>query len=367
MTADRRRSVWLLLGVWSLFGFIVAVQGYSIRLTMEKPLPFLRILPQELFYAYLWAAATPLVFWLVRKFPLDRCRWMLCLPAHLGAALVIGAVVGYIWTVVVRKVLMALEAYTTSYTVFQGVVSSLEYGLMIYAIIAGAAHAIENRRRYENERLEALRLETKLAQAQLQALKMQLHPHFLFNTLHTISALVHEDPSAAERMIARLSDLLRLSLENAPVQEVPLRQELEFVRRYLEIEQIRFEDRLRVEYDVDPATLEAHVPNLILQPLVENAIRHGLRDRTEGGELSISARREDSSLMLAVADNGCGLPGGSIPEDREGVGLSNTRARLRRLYGDRQSFHLSSPSGGGLTALIEIPWELPDAESVPRN
>src|SRR5262249_5377631 len=160
---------------------------------------------------------------------------------------------------------------------------------------------VEYYARYQEGRVRASRLETRLAQAQLNALKMQLHPHFLFNTLHSISSLVNEDPEAAEAMIARFSELLRLSLENTGAEEVPLSQEVEFIERYLEIEQIRFEDRLHIHFDIDPQTLDARVPNLILQPLVENAIRHGIAENS-GGRVEVRSRLVEGKLLLQVLD-----------------------------------------------------------------
>jgi LytS/YehU family sensor histidine kinase len=183
---------------------------------------------------------------------------------------------------------------------------------------------------------------------------MQLNPHFLFNTLHAISALVHKDVEAADRMIARLSDLLRYALESTDAQEVPLRQELGFLNRYLEIEQTRFGDRLTVRLDIAPETLDALVPNLVLQPLVENAIRHGIEPRAKPGRIDLRARRENGRLKLEVCDNGVGLPSGRIPE--EGVGLSNTRARLQQLYGEGHCFELGDAPGGGLMVSVELPF-----------
>src|SRR5262249_33703319 len=193
---------------------------------------------------------------------------------------------------------------------------------------------------------------------QLQLLKMQLQPHFLFNTLHTISALMHQDLHLADRMLARLAELLRMTLENVKKQEVPLRQEIDFLKPYLEIQQARLGDRLAVEMHVPPELLDALVPNLILQPLVENAIQHGIAPRSEGGRLEVRARRLDRALELQVCDNGPGLPGTN--GYREGVGLSNTRARLQQLYGDGQHFQLSNRSQGGLQVQLTIPFHEDD-------
>ncbi len=203
--------------------------------------------------------------------------------------------------------------------------------------------------------LAASRLEGQLAQANLQMLKMQLHPHFLFNTLNAISSLMHRDVEAADRMIVRLSDLLRMALEKDDRHQVRLESELEFLHRYLAIEQIRFRDRLKVDIDVEPVCLSAQVPRLILQPLVENAIRHGIAMRSAAGRLAIRARRRGARLDLSVADDGPGLPPNRPL--RPGVGLANTQARLAQLYGGDGSLELVDGEGGGFEVVVEIPFE----------
>jgi LytS/YehU family sensor histidine kinase len=210
--------------------------------------------------------------------------------------------------------------------------------------------------RYRERELRASELEKGLVQAKLHALQMQLNPHFLFNTLHSISSLMHKDVEAADRMVMRLGDLLRAALASADTQEMTLRQELEFLERYLDIEQIRFGNRLTVKKNIEAATLEARVPNLILQPLVENAIRHGIEPWSRPGCIELGARRADNRLTLTVADNGAGLRDQEPVE--EGVGLSNTRARLRELYGEAHHFELRHGPQGGLLAELTIPFRV---------
>jgi LytS/YehU family sensor histidine kinase len=190
----------------------------------------------------------------------------------------------------------------------------------------------------------------------LNLLKMQLHPHFLFNTLNAISALVYESPRAADRTISQLSDLLRLSLNSGAAQEVSLKDELEFLRKYVQIQQTLLQERLEVRWDIEPAALDAFVPNMILQPIVENSIRHGIAPLENGGRIEVSAGRFDGSLRLSVCDNGIGL----APDERgprtEGVGLGNMRARLKHLYGGAHQLSLSEPRGGGLEVRLLIPY-----------
>lgn len=202
-----------------------------------------------------------------------------------------------------------------------------------------------------------LELETRLTKANLQALKMQLQPHFLFNTLNSISSLVHENPGVADDMIASLSQFLRTTLDVSAKNEVPLRTELEFVDRYLEIQQIRFGDRLRVCREIDPAVIDALVPPLILQPLVENAIRYGIESRETGGTVTICAQREGDVLRLEIVDDGEGFSGGQMLEPGNGIGLSNTKARLQELYGARHQLKITANNPTGARVKIEIPFK----------
>jgi signal transduction histidine kinase len=238
--------------------------------------------------------------------------------------------------------------------------------IAIYWILLVLVQWRESRRRLrEREReagrlaLQASELEARLARAQLDSLKMQLQPHFLFNTLHSVSALIHEDDEAADLMIARLSDFLRLVIEHAGAQEVALVQELDFLQRYLEIQQVRFQDRLHVSLDVAPDALDAMVPNLVLQPLVENAIRHAVEPRSAGGHVRISATRHGEALRLSVRDDGPGLRHG--PSPGAGLGISNTRARLEHLYGERQALEIGDHPEGGVLVTVTFPWRLREA------
>ncbi len=230
------------------------------------------------------------------------------------------------------------------------------FQLPTYWAVLGIAHALTFYKRAKERERRSAELEAHLTQARLEALRMQLNPHFLFNTLNSISSLVYDEPRAADEMIGALSELLRLSLNSSDRQEVTLREELHFLDRYLHIEQARFGDRLRIEKDLDPAVLDALVPILVLQPLVENAVKHGLESRLAPGVIAIAASRVGTSLRLQVADNGRGVPPGTTL--REGVGLANTRSRLRELYGKNASFQFRIREGGGFLVEIVLPWHL---------
>jgi two-component sensor histidine kinase len=203
-----------------------------------------------------------------------------------------------------------------------------------------------------------LELEARLMQSNLQTLKAQLQPHFLFNTLNAIASLVRRKPDAAEDMIGSLSDFLRMTLDTAQQHEVPLRREIEFLDLYLEIQRARFGDRLRIKKEIDPAALDVAVPALVLQPLVENSVHHGIEPREAGGTIFIGAQRHETSLRLEIGDDGNGLKRGQLVALREGVGLSNTKARLQELYGESHRFQIAPNSDGGLTVVVELPWRV---------
>jgi signal transduction histidine kinase len=232
------------------------------------------------------------------------------------------------------------------------------FGLTVYAGIVAAWHALTYYRDRQRGRLEAAEMQALLRQAQLQVLRSQLNPHFLFNTLHSIAELVREDPQHAEQLLLRLSDLLRIALDSSSAQEVPLAEELEFVKGYVEIEQIRLGDRLQVSWEIAPDTLRARVPSLLLQPLIENAIQHGIAPSSRLGSLVIRARRKGELIELQVHDNGPGLTEHSNGRP-SGVGLANTRDRLQRLYGERQDFELANDQG------LRVSMRLPYSEESP--
>lgn len=238
---------------------------------------------------------------------------------------------------------------------FQAYVVNLHWNVLIYWTLVGATQALHYYDRYRERELRASQLEVELARAQLETLKTQLQPHFLFNTLNAISTLIYTDAEAAERMITQLGELLRASLRQDATHQVTLAQDLELLERYLSIEKTRFADRLTVMLAIDPAALEARVPHLLLQPLVENAVRHGVAPRTEAGRIQIRAWRENGDLRLEVRDDGPGLP--EPQKLLSGIGLSNTRARLERLHGSRQRFELANAPRGGLVVRLTLPFQ----------
>ncbi|MCC7177477.1 MAG: sensor histidine kinase [Acidobacteria bacterium] len=330
---------------------------YFVSTFTEKPAPFGLLFVLNLGYWYSWACLAPGIFWLSRRFPLDKQHWRVSLPMHLmgvfvattlHVAMSVATRVATYWTIGESTASWLREAQRMFFLNF-------DWEMMTYWAIVGLCHALAYRHVAQARALRASQLETRLVEAQLQSLQRQLQPHFLFNTLNTISALMHRDVEAADAMIARLSDLLRISLQMVGVQEVSLKEELDFLSKYLEIEQTRFRDRLTVVFDVQPDTFDALVPNLILQPLVENAIKHGIGPRPAPGTITIRSRRVGGMLELNVQDNGVGLSAARLSDFNRGVGLSNTRARLEHLYGSLHRFEFRQPPEGGLLVLIAVP------------
>ncbi|MCP5520377.1 MAG: sensor histidine kinase [Verrucomicrobiales bacterium] len=356
----RFRQSWvpwsLFVGFWTVLGLSFASQFYlSSRLFGYYTVTWGQAISVTLGDWYVWALLSLPIISVARRFPLHRRNWHRLVVIHVTFSLVI--CLAY---VLIRAAIGQLQnpmlGMTTTFrgTVEQLLLKNSLLNLIIYWIIVSVSHAFDYYRKFRDREVETADLERRLVEARLMALQMQLNPHFLFNTLHTISALVHKDPDAADEMIARLSGLLRLALENTDANEVPLREELDFLQRYLEIEQTRFGARLKVSQDIASETLDGRVPNLLLQPLVENAIRHGVERTSRPGVIELRAWREGDRLHLEVADNGRGVAAGQPV--RPGVGLSNTRSRLHHLYGDRQTFRIRSRPEGGLTVSITLPF-----------
>ena len=326
-------------------------------------------------YWYSWALLAPIVLWLARRFPFERGVWLKAIPVHLAGVVVL--TVAHLAMQEGVRLAMAvmfwdgpMPGYSWWKNLTRAYFQSFDWEMMTYWAIVIAHHAGSYYQQAQERALKALKLETQLAEAQLQALQRQLHPHFLFNTLNAISALMHRDVEAADQMLSKLSDLLRIALNQRGAQEVALKDELEFVQKYLEIEQARFGDRLSVDFTIEPQTLDAQVPNLILQPLVENSVRHAVAVRIEPGHIAVKARRNDDRLELSVRDNGPGLPKGRTAAPASGVGLANTRSRLERLYGASQHLTFAEPPGGGLLVTVSMPFkadEVAEIEDLPED
>jgi two-component system, LytTR family, sensor kinase len=340
------------LGFFSAFAAFYFVSTFT-----DKPTWFGLLLLLNLGYWYSWAVLTPGILWLTRRFPFDRATWKAAIPVHIAG--VVAAVSAHVVLAVALRMAtywLAGESLDTwRHEAQEMLFLNFDWEMMTYWTIVGVGMAMKYMHEARTRELNAAQLETRLVEARLHTLQRQMQPHFLFNTLNTISALMHRDVDAADEMIARLSDLLRMSLQRVGVQEVPLKEELDFLSKYLEIEQTRFRDRLTVVFDIQADTLDALVPNLLLQPLVENAIKHGIGPRPTPGQITVRARRHGALLELDVQDNGVGLSAARLTDFNRGVGLSNTRSRLDHLYGSLHRFEFRQPAEGGLLVCIAIP------------
>ena len=355
---DRIWFQWVLyLLIWTAVGLFFA--SYSTlwgRLIFKSPIGWDDALVSNLTFYYIWACIAPLVLWLGKRFRVERRSWLSSLLVHIPTSVIV-AVVQLLFAELVAQSIrpQPTKLYDAFTQIQQTFVVYFHINLLTYWAVLGVGYSREYYRKFRDREMRAAQLQIQLTQTQLHALKMQLHPHFLFNTFNTISSLMHRSVDEADRMLALLGDLLRYSLQNVGVQEVPLSEELEFLKKYLEIERSRFGDRLRVTFNVDPSVLNQKVPNLILQPLVENAIRYAVAPRANGGSIEVSVLRRERSLQITIIDDGPGLPAEFNLQTSRGIGLKNSAERLTQLYEDEQRFELVNKVPHGLQITIAIP------------
>jgi signal transduction histidine kinase len=345
-----------LVTLWSLVGLAFASQFYLSSNLLGRSITWGEAISNALEDWYVYGLLSLPVLWLVRRHPPEQgSRWRAAV-LHLGAALLFS--IAY---VALRALVGVVNGWAVGESATFGeifrplLVRTFPYNLLIYGVIVAGSHALDYYRRYHERTVQALELERHLTEARLQALLHQLKPHFLFNTLNGIASLMHSDVEAADRMLVRLGELLRITMSHTGAPQTVLRDEITFIERYLDIERIRFRDRLSVDISVDEDVAEAQVPSLILQPIVENAIKHGIEPHARAGHIALRAVRDGEALLLTVSDNGRGIPEGG--PKRQGIGLTNTRARLAELYGDRHRIELVNQDGGGLTVRLAIPLE----------
>ena len=341
-----------------LLAFIYSIEYHTVYLIRNESYSYwihfrnslLAWLPVILMY--------PAVVWLARRFRITAGNWYRNVPVHCLCALT--------FSVLRSSITFAIFKYSGLYPglTFRSylfmVVEFIVYLFLLYWAIVGAHHFLEHARARREYELTASRLKAQLAWARLDALKAQLHPHFLFNTLNTISSIVHEDPNAADRMISRLGDLLRMILSRSETQEISLKEELEFIDNYLEIQKIRWQDRLQITTDVPVEVMNALVPVLILQPIVENALRHGISPRRDGGHLAIRASQKAGMAMIEVEDSGPGISGDYL---ERGTGLRNTKERLKQRYGQNHTFTIGKGRLGGALITIGVPYSVDQVTS----
>lgn len=352
--------------VWALLSLMSISQSYvdSLRFT-STPSLFVSFFWAQSVWFY-WLLATPLIFWLSQRVPLRQPHRLRAIVIHILMSILFALV--HIFGISVLHSLKVVPSFAANMSFWQilrvWLQSSINVEIIFYWAILGAGIAYDSYRKSRERELQAAQLEAQLGEARLQALKMQIQPHFLFNALNTIAMLIRTDENKqAVQMVAGLGDLLRESLAHHHRPEVSLATEISFIRQYLEIEQVRFSDQLRVEFDVSEEASTATVPNMILQPLIENAVRHGITKSSAQGRLQIIARRENDWLTVEVQDSGPGLPPGWNEKENQGIGLANTRSRLRQHYGERHLFTIQNNNGaGGVLVLLRIPYQRFQAE-----
>jgi sensor histidine kinase YesM len=347
----------LVVLVWLGLAFVFGTYAYlNLAFVRKWPPPFVGFGVQFIHFAT-WGLLSLPILALLRYFPLTREKLWRSLLVHIPVSALIGLahVVLFVWLVSLARL---HNPATNIEQRLQMALTSLPSSVLTYWVFAGAAIGYSYYRRYAERDLQVARLETQLAETKLRVLKMQLDPHFLFNTLNSISALMRRDIEAADAMLEGLSQLLRMSLAHEAQQEVTLREELEFLELYLAIQQSRFRDKLAIEMDIDPEALDALVPHMILQPAVENALQHAVSAMVSDSRISVAARRTGTSLVMTISDNGPGFAAEAL-ESPQGVGLQNTRRRLEALYAGEFGFNTRNAPGGGAVVRMELPFRLP--------
>jgi two-component system LytT family sensor kinase len=351
----RIQNLGLVFAAWTLAGLLLATQAWVARSVRGDPIALGQTLSIWLTWAYLWALLTPLPLWLLAKWPLQGPAAGPRLLIHLCASVAI-ALLDLAAYAVAAPYIGALSAGADWWSTFERLFgTNLLLNIPVYWLIIGVAHVLAMREANREREHRALMLSAQLGEARLEALRAQLQPHFLFNALNTIAVLMHENVPEAHLTLLRLSQLLRRAIDSqSPM--LPLREELELLDAYLAIEVTRFGDRLTVGFDVDPKLLDEQIPCLLLQPLVENAVRHGLGERGHLGKIELRVMRDGDRMCITLQDNGRG-----IAADRaEGVGLSNTRARLELLYPGKHLFDIGPADGGGTLVKLMLPLTQPD-------
>lgn len=347
----------LVLAGYTVLAFVYGAQLTVYRASRGEPSGFGETFLVGAIEWYGWAVLTPLILVVARRVRATGRPWPVQLALHLPPGLLFAVAHMALHAVLRQWLLSPPGGWPAAWTYFTYMLSkTTDFDLLMYLSVVGLDAALRYSRQVREEAVRASQLEAQLAQAQLALLRSQLRPHFLFNTLHAISALMHRDVEAADRMVGQLSELLRASLERDGRQEVPLSEELELLTPYLDIERTRFSDRLQVEVDVAPEARDALVPPLLLQPLVENAIRHGIAPRRGPGRVWVRATRSGERLAVEVRDDGVGPPSSGVEGLREGIGLGSTRARLERLYGAAHALTLEANAPRGFAVSLSLPY-----------
>jgi two-component system, LytTR family, sensor kinase len=353
LSESQKRTALQVLLVFAVWTFLAAFSSSQTVVYLSQrglPIVWRDVLPGRFADWYTCALFTPLFFWMGRRYPIDRTGWRVMLPLTLA--------VTSVCVVVKYSVLVPIEhllGLNMNSSISSELARNFANESMAFWAVIGIVHAFEFNRRYREREVAAADLRARLSEAQLEALRSQIHPHFLFNTLHGVSTLMHRDVHAADTMLTRLSDLLRLTMQHRGENEISLRDELALVGQYIEIMRVRFGDRLTVNHTIRPEALDALVPQFILQPLLENALDHGIARTSGPGTIEIAALAVDGKLEVSITDNGLTSNDSGAPAAKQGMGLTNTRRRLEQLYGPAQSISLEKLPGRGTRVVVAIP------------
>lgn len=352
---------------WTAFGLVLGFQAY-LNASSSRTVFLSDMLRYSLIRCWIYAALTPPIFWLTRRYPFAVDAWKRSAVAHTLAFLAYD--VAYVllrlvfWPPVNTATLQRMErSPQAAWALMRSTVADQ---LWMYVSIVAVALTIQYYQEFRRRQLREAELKAQVAEYELQILKLQLHPHFLFNTLNGISALMAQDVKTAREMMLRLSDLLRIALSHTSAKEISLREELDFIEAYLAIEQMRFGPRLQVSMRIAPETFDARLPNMILQPLVENAVRHGIASRRAGGAIEVASTRQDGKLLITVSNDGPQAMPQPAEGKASGLGLGNTHARLLQLYGSAYNLKINGRPQGGVEVRLEIPFH-ETTETIPNG
>ncbi len=360
LNSQKRLQFWLAnIAFWVFIAIMFTAQTAFSAISRGDQINWSNVLSWSVLRWLLWAAVTPLVFFLARRFPINRNKLAVGIGIQCGLGILVSVLHMLLEAVTVFAIWRLVgETVAPTARIRSLIAYSFHVNLIVYGAILGVAAAFNYYRKFKDREVAAARLETQLSTARLQALKGQLQPHFLFNTHHAIIGLIlkHENETAME-MLTRLSDLLRLTLESKDALTTSLQREMETLNLYLAIQKLRFKDRLRVNLDIDPQSLDAEVPNMILQPLVENAILHGIGPDSSAGLLAITSKTTNGFVALTIRDDGPGLAVSPDGDLRQGIGLTNTRERLHAMYGSAFKFEVTNAKGRGVQVQVEFPYQ----------
>ncbi len=360
--SDKKRTYFiygfLIVCIWTFVAIIFTVKTSMNASMFGRPFSFSNTFWMQLVSCMGWMILTPLIIWGAKKYlPIGQN-----LHKNITYLILLGIFVVFFQTTFQSIVLPILDyekvrGLESFLMVYKGIfTANWLLSASLYLLSLGVILTLTFYKKYQERELQSSKLEANLSRARLQVLQMQLHPHFLFNTHNAITELIHKDPDTAEKMLTNLSDLLRISLDKIDMEKVLFHQELEFVEKYIEIEQMRFQERLKFSLNIAPETLDAIVPNMILQPLIENAVKHGITPLREGGTIKIKSHKKANDLIIEVSDDGVGLSKDEKDFVVKGIGLANTQARLLHLYKDKQSFEIDFGKEKGFTVKLKIPF-----------